>query len=559
MTSKKKILIGVLAGLVVVVLLVITGIINPFLEKTLDRYAREQIRFLQETPTYAFGYEDLDVNIMQERVTLYNFSMEPLEEFKAAFMAGENEVKSIKKLKVNEVTIEGIGLLNFLWDKSIQISAIRIDSVALDLLLSERSKDLPKKEKKEGGLSLEGIQLPGIQELALGSFSLGNFSLHQMNLQDKDTLISFTSEGGRLEGLGMKKDSEAETALFVPELEGLTLFLDKEKLDLRKNLYTMGFEQLKYTFASQDLEIQDLSFQPREDRQTFRKNNAYSFEIYTARLKALNLIRFDLNGFLNDGAVSIAKMQLDSLDFEIFRDKTKPFNTEKRAKLLNQKMVALDFPFSVDTVSVSRAYLAYTELVEDGKDPLVVDFSDLELRITNLTSMTEGLPDSQPLELELIGKLDRAIPVDVQIRMPYNSSTFTVTGRTEGTSNFANLNKTVLPAIGLQFKSGSLDGLRFDMRGTPTSLAGNLTLRYHDLDLELFKDNKEQAKTLSWAANTLLKSSNPKPNGNIIVGEIRTERVPYKGLGNYLWKGVQSGIINSLNPLGKRRIVKGKN
>ena len=198
MSSKKKILIGVLAGLVLVILLVITGIINPFLEKTLDRYAREQIRFLQETPTYAFGYEDLDVNIMQERVTLYNFSMEPLEEFKAAFMAGENDVKSIKQLKVNEVTIEGIGLLNFLWDKSIQISAIRIDSVALDLLLSERSKDLPKKEKKEGGLSLEGIQLPGIQELALGSFSLGNFTLHQMNLQEKDTLLSFTSECGRL-------------------------------------------------------------------------------------------------------------------------------------------------------------------------------------------------------------------------------------------------------------------------------------------------------------------------------------------------------------------------
>jgi hypothetical protein len=149
--------------------------------------------------------------------------------------------------------------------------------------------------------------------------------------------------------------------------------------------------------------------------------------------------------------------------------------------------------------------------------------------------------------------------VDVQIRMPYNSSTFTVTGRTEGTSNFANLNKTVLPAIGLQFKSGRLDGLRFDIRGTPASLSGSLTMLYHDLDVELHKENQEKAKTLSWAANALLKKSNPKPNGNIIVGEIQTERVYYKGLGNFLWKGVQSGIVNSLNPFGKRRIVKGKN
>ena len=557
MKRKHKILIGILAGLVLVILLVITGVINPLLEKSLDKYARQQIRFLQENPTYAFTYEDLDVNIMQERVTVHNFSMKPMEEFKAAFLSGENEVRSISDVDINEVTIEGIGLMNFLWDKSIKITAIRIDSVSLDVLLSERAKKTTK-EKKPGGVSLEGIRLPGIQELALGSFNLGSFTLHQMNLTDRDTLLSFTSEGGRLEGVGMKKASEKESSVFVPELDDLALVLNKEKLDLRKNLYSMGFEELRYTFASNDLDIKNLTFQPREDRQTFRKNNPYSYEIYSATLKELKLVNFDMAGFLNRGAVSIEQMQLDSLDFEIFRDKTKPFNTGLKKNLINQKMVALDFPFSVDSITVRNAYLKYTELVEDGKDPLVVDFSDLELKINNLTSMTEGLPDTRPLELELAGKLDRAIPIDVQIRMPYNSPTFTVTGKTEGTSNFASLNKTVLPAVGLQFKTGRLDGLRFDMRGTPASLSGSLTMRYHDLDVELHKQNQEKAKTLSWAANALLKKSNPKPNGNIIVGEIQTERVYYKGLGNFLWKGVQSGIVNSLNPFGKRRIVKSK-
>jgi hypothetical protein len=205
---------------------------------------------------------------------------------------------------------------------------------------------------------------------------------------------------------------------------------------------------------------------------------------------------------------------------------------------------------------VQRSYLKYTELVKDGKDLLVVDFSALELRITNLTSMTQGLPDTQPLQLAIKGKLDRAIPMDVQIRMPYNANSLTVTGRTEGTSNFATLNKTVLPAIGLQFRSGRLDGLRFDMRGTPSTLRGSLTMLYHDLDVELHKENTENAKTLSWAANDMLRNTHPTPNGNTVVGEIYTERVPYKGLGNYLWKGVESGVVNSLNPFGKRRVVR---
>jgi hypothetical protein len=43
-----------------------------------------------------------------------------------------------------------------------------------------------------------------------------------------------------------------------------------------------------------------------------------------------------------------------------------------------------------------------------------------------------------------------------------------------------------------------------------------------------------------------------------VVGLIEAERIPYKGLGNFIWKGVQSGLVNSLNPVGKRRVVRGK-
>jgi hypothetical protein len=555
MKRKQKIIIAIVA-LLFLLAAGGTWFLNPILEKSLDRYAREQIKILQQNPTYAFTYEELDLNIMQERITLHNFTMKPLEEFEAAFLKGENEVSSIKQLAVNEVTIEGVGLINFLWDKSIKISAIRIDSVTLDLLLSGRVKKTRKKENKGKGLSLEGIRLPGIQALTLGSFELGSFTLHQMDLEPRDTLLSFTSAGGRLEGLKMKKASNVEGSVFEPELEDLTLYLDEEKLDLRKNLYSMGFEQLKYSFASQSLDIKTLSFQPREELETFRKKNTHSFEIYSATLKELKLVNFDLDGFLNNGSVSVAKMELDSLNLEIFRDKTKPFDTSRRVKLLNQKMVALDFPFTVDSIEVRDSYLEYIELSEAGKDPLVLDFSDLNINLTNLTSITEGLPDSQPLELEVKGKLDGAIPVDVKIRLPYNTNTFTASGHTEGTSDFSSLNKTVLPAVGLQFKTGRLDGLRFDIRGTPWSLGGNLTLLYHNLEVELHGENQEKRKTLSWAANALLKKSNPKPNGHTVVGEIQVDRIPYKGLGNYLWKGVESGLINSLNPLGKHKVVR---
>jgi hypothetical protein len=85
---------------------------------------------------------------------------------------------------------------------------------------------------------------------------------------------------------------------------------------------------------------------------------------------------------------------------------------------------------------------------------------------------------------------------------------------------------------------------------------GELTLLYHDLTVEIDEPDNTKRKTLSWAANAVLKSSNPHRNGKTVVGEISSERIPYKGLGNFAWKGVQSGLVNSINPFGKRRVVK---
>lgn len=555
--KRKHILIVVLVSVLLLILAAgSTWYLNPILEKSLDRYAREKIRFLQKTPTYTFNYEELDLNLMQKQITLHNFSMKPLKEFEEAFLSGENEVRSIKQLAVNEVIIEGVGLMNFLWDKSIKVSAIRIDSVTLDLLLSGRGKKALKKENKQPGLSLEGIRLPGIKELALGTFELGSFTLHQMSLESRDTLLSFSSAGGRFEGLRVKKGSEEEESVFEPDLEDLTLYLDEEMLDLRKNLYTVGFRNMEYSYAERNLHVRDLLYRPREERDSFRLKNKYSYEIYEVTSTDLILEDFDLNAFLDNGEFLTEKMLIDSLRLEIFRDKSLPFNTQKEKLILNQKLAQRNFPLHIGEIGFRDAYLKYVEQVEAGTPPLVVDFSDMDGKIENFTTLPEKqLPDN-PLKINLSASLDQAIPMDVEIVMPYGSNRFTAKGHTEGTNDFSSLNKTVLPAIGLQFESGRLDGLDFSIQGNPWTLHGNLTLLYHNLDVALYKEHHKKRKALSWAANVLLKKSNPKPNGHTIISEIYTERVPYKGLANYLWKGVESGIINSLNPFGKHKVVR---
>jgi hypothetical protein len=538
--------------------LVAKGMINPILEKSLDAYLREKLEVRWSSPTYHFSYEDIEIDILSERITFTGFSMSPLEEYQKVFFSDTLGSKALKEITADRITVQGIGLMNFLWDKNIEIDEIDVGAVTLNLLVPLKSKKPSDKPGATKGSVIEGISLPGIQKLSLGRFVLGSFDMYQIQKDDRDTLLTFHSNGGTVDGLSLKKSETQEKSYFQTNLKDMVLRLDPQVLDLKKDLYQAAFSELVYTYDSRDFEIRDITFQPREDRATFRKNAKFSYEIYDATVKRLFLEDFDLEDFLEHGFVYIKKMELDSLDLKIFRDKTKPYDTGRKVLLLNQKMEALSFPIHIAEIAVQNSYLKYTEQSDVSGAPLVVDFSDLDLTLNNLTSLTDSLQPSESITLELHAKLDRSIPMGVKIDLPYQGKTFHVSGHTEGASSFASLNNTVLPAVGLRFTSGRLDGLRFDITGTPWALSGDLTLLYHGLEVEIDKPDNTKRKMLSWAANTLLKSANPNQQGRTVVGKIECERVPYKGLGNFVWKGVESGLINSVNPFGNHTVIKQK-
>ena len=560
MAQKKKrrnILIGTIVLVLVGLFVVAKGMINPILEKTLDAYLREKLEVRWASPTYRFSYEEIDIDIVSQRIAFTDFRMTPLEEYREAFLKDTTGGKTLKTIKADEITIQGIGLLNFLWDKTIEIDEIDVRAVTVDHLVPPKLKKTTKDISKPKGAGIEGIRLPGIKKLSLGRFNLGSFDMHQIRKGTSDTLLSFQSEGGNVDGLSLIKPNEGDDkSYFEPNLHDLVLQLNAQVLNLKKDLYQVSITDLKYTYDSDNLEIQGIIFEPREDRQTFRDKSLYSYEIYDATVQRLFLEDFNLDRFLDQGIVVLKKMELDSLNLNIFRDKTKPFNTDKRVLLLNKKMEALDFPLYVGVIVVKNSYLQYTEQSDYSKPPLILDFSDLQVHLSRLTSIPDSLQTDKPLVVELSAKLDRSVPVGVKLNMPYNHHTFQISGHTEKAASFASLNKTVLPALGLQFTSGSLDGLNFHMTGTPYAVKGELTLRYHDLTVEIDKPDQQKKKTLSWVANTLLKKSNPHKNGRLIVGEIAFDRVMYKGIGNFAWKGVQSGLVNSINPFGNHRVVK---
>ena len=86
-----------------------------------------------------------------------------------------------------------------------------------------------------------------------------------------------------------------------------------------------------------------------------------------------------------------------------------------------------------------------------------------------------------------------------------------------------------------------------------------MTMLFDNLDAAVLKkDQLEENKTFSFLANAAIKDSNPSKNGRVSVAEIEFDRTMYKGFGNYLFKTVESGLVNSVYPFGDRKKVKKK-
>jgi len=118
-------------------------------------------------------------------------------------------------------------------------------------------------------------------------------------------------------------------------------------------------------------------------------------------------------------------------------------------------------------------------------------------------------------------------------------------------------NKILLPALGLKFDAGYIDGLKFNANANTTYSIGKMTMLYHDLDgVVVRKDPQQTNKFLSWVANTAMIRNNPIPNKEKRVEPMFFNRVMYKGLGNFMWKTLQSGITATLIPTMDNKVQK---
>jgi hypothetical protein len=251
----------------------------------------------------------------------------------------------------------------------------------------------------------------------------------------------------------------------------------------------------------------------------------------------------------------------------MYRDKRYARNPQTRPPLIRELLMNLNQKILIDSILVNDSKLIYKEIDMKSEKPGEIFISDINLRGYNLTNMLKENDRETVLNVNLDGKIMGKSDMNLSIYFPMypDSTAFWLTGKTEEIE-MVNLNSMTENLLGIGIKGGK-GSVEIPLIIANDSIArGTVMFRYKKLKLALYSRKKDQLNSgmfsplVDFFINDLVvRTNNPKFAKKAKQGIVYFQRDPQKGIVNYAWKGILSGLISTIGINNKNQRQERKN
>ncbi|MFD1292783.1 hypothetical protein ACFQ5N_02950 [Lutibacter holmesii] len=541
-TKKWSVILGVL--------LLLIFSINSILSVVVSNLVNTQLQEINEQKKLTISVGKINLNVFTGDLNLKNVQVKPDSLFFENFKKGLAEKASTSEFTLSELKIKGFGIYAILVHKEVYARKIIAKGLQLNLYKLDNPLDVESNSTEGKIARIDSIFIKEIKQIDFKRVVFEDFDFRIMNVKNADTLFSYSGEACEISGVNLDAHPTIEN-YFVVDKKDLEINFKEQEIKTNNGDYTIGLNDIKYNYKSSSLVISNFKLNPTLDKKKLAATYPYNTEVYEINTKNIQFKGFYLDSILRKGVVSLDTVLVEQPIFGIYIDQTKPQDLNKRPKFLNELLKGVTEPFNIEKILLKNGELNYREKHEKFKELMVLDISNLNAEFSNVTSLKDSLDFGSDLKINLKGNICKVAPLNLDVVMHYNTynNSYLFTGSV-GAANFINFNDALYAGTGVKFESGKLQQMNFTVTGTTAGSTGKLLMRYTNLNAKIFKDHKKK-KTISWIGNSIIVDSNPTKKGKLRVGAIEFEREPHKGFGNLLWKSVLSGMVNTVNPVGK--------
>ncbi len=539
MTKAKKrllVILGILITIVVIGIFTFNGIVAGIATSKVDD-------FLKKNPVknYHITYKRVGYNLVNQSVKLVGVSLIPTDTYFDSLSATGYSF-TVPEVYLGKLVITGIDQKNALMNKAVNLNKIRIKN--LEVKLWKIDGKVKKATRKSANPLPDSIRIKGLTSLSIHQLIIEKSKVELINRKSKKKTVSTDEISAKLSDIRLISTGH-NNGYFKPVIADATIQIDNNVFYTPDNLYKIVVKRATINLLDKEVFINTLQYQPLYSKKDFVKHIKFQKERYDFVLKRIKLSLPDVKALINNNKLTIPFVEISNSSFNIYRDKRVPFDHNKRPLLPNQAIKKMALQININTLTVKNSTFKYEEVTDRSSQPLIVSFSDLSVDITNLSNLKNRSYQKSKMKIALKGKLMEIAPFDMQLIFPLKArnDTFVFSGAVYGRVPLKAFNKATFPAAGINFEKGSLNKLTFKGGANPYHSKGTLTLLYNDVKLDVVRKNKKQSsKFLSWGATTVIHKDNPVPGKPVKTAIMASDRNPEKGLGNYLWKTIFSGL-----------------
>ena len=314
----------------------------------------------------------------------------------------------------------------------------------------------------------------------------------------------------------------------------------------------LSFAEIGLSTGNNEIYIRGFHLEPLFNTHDYTRKLGYQTDRLDILIPLLRLHRSDLRSLILGGKMVAGQLEIMGMVLNDFRDKRIPPRPGYKPPMPQDGLRKLKNYLRIDTVILRDGKATYAEQV--GSEPGIIFFDKMNGTLTGLTNDSVLLHAGLISELKATAWLMGKGKMDATMRIKFgdlrNAFTFSAL---IGPIDLREINPMLSKLLPAEVKSGKIKRLVVpEFRANDDVAAGKLLFYYNDLSINLLNQketawSKVKTGVINFVANDIVvNNDNPTSTGKMKTGVIYFQRDKSKGIINFIWKSMLSGLKSTM-------------
>ncbi len=502
---------------------------------------------------YRIEFQNIRVNFVTGRLNISDIRFIPDTMVYESMKVDSIAPRHLYEVEIAELILKRIQPWKIYTVGKLEISSIEIDRPSLKVVFS--------KTRNTKASTKEDLRT-AYQHLApyLNSVKIGNIIFKNADLK----YVDHSAEGGtrvtelkdlyiRISDLLIDSASQFDRSRLYYTKDIYAELLGYKSLTKDGN-YNIQFSEFKASTAGRYAHIKGFRILPKFSEMEFSRRFKFQKDRYTAHFEDISLNNIDYKLLNRDRRLIASSLKLNKGNLSVFLHRGMPDSI--RDKGVNFPQLALKrfkLDTTIDTVLLKDSHINYSEYNPDSKRKGTLSFGGINGSIFNVTNDSLNLIKNKFSEVKLTSLLMNRGRLDIAMKfnLPDPAGAFEFSGKL-GNLEADMFNSAIRPLSLIEVKSGYINQMIFNGRGSIKGVRGSLTCYYNDLKITLLEKSENSSRLkrkgiASIFANILIiKDHNPMKGQAVRKVTFNFTRPERSSFFNMIWKGFAEALLNTI-------------